>query len=101
MIEAEHFGTSIQNCRFQGKKVMISPAALFRMRCYDFDVRTVCAMLNDIMDCPKKKKPYIKVKMTTMRICSERKGVVYNMFLNALHIEMESVFDLEDLGAIE
>lgn len=88
------------DCVFKGLLLRISNSAMFHLRDFDIDAYTLCDMIQDHIECPKKKRTGKPFRKTSNRICSNHKGRVYNIILDKVEIngiEYWSVSHLEPI----
>lgn len=74
------------DCKFRDLHLRISDSAMFHLRDFDIDVYTLCDMVKDHFDCPKRKKTGAAFRKTSSRICSNHKGRTYNIILDPIRI---------------
>lgn len=91
---------SKEDCEFQGLAVRISDSAFTHMRCYGIDMYTLCDMLQNPEDCPKRKKTGKPFRKASKRLCARRGGKVYNIILDNILYNCGYVWSVSHLEPI-
>lgn len=69
-----------EDCKYQNLNLRISDSAMAHLREFNIGVFTLCDMVNDSFDCPKRKKKTGRAfRKTSKRICSKHGGRIYNI----------------------
>jgi hypothetical protein len=89
-----------KDCQFEGIGVRISDSAFIHMRVFEIDAYTLCDMLSDIIECPKKKKTGKAFRKTSRRVCSRRGRKTYNIILDEYFCNKERLWSVSHLEPI-
>lgn len=89
-----------EDCEFQDLAVRISDSAFMHMNRYGINMYTLCDMLQSPVDCPKLKKTGKSFRRGSKRLCSFRKGQLYNIILDCIQYNNEHVWSVSHLEPI-
>lgn len=88
------------DCKFKDCNVRISDSAILHLRDFDIGVFTLCDMLNNPIDCPKRKKTGKKFRPQSERICAKHKGRIFNIILDPYIYAGEKYWSVSHLEPI-
>ena len=70
------------DCGYDGKPIRISDSAMIHLLKEKIPAFTLCDMLASPVECPKLKKTGKPFRKNSRRVCSMRKGRIYNIILD-------------------